>query len=409
MSSLTSVVDPVRVAVALSSTPRLAKELLTPAEWAARSLFEVLSTIPDARSRHGRRHPLRSLLALLVVGFCCGANQVKAAVIFGRERKLLRRRLGFTHKLAPSQSTYSRLFQGLDFEAFQKALSRWLHGLVALRCQHKDAVLAVDGKSLRATGHHVLHLFVHDLWWLLDLKQVGEKQNELSAFREQLDQLLNNYPFLSLLTFDALFAQRDLAQTLTADGRRGLFQIKDNQSETLARLERWFYALPKAKPHHQTTESQGDHIVTRSLWVVNAPHDVRQLWPQARQIIAVTSHSEKRRPQAKDRADELHLYLLTGPKGQRRLSPKHLARLIRKHWGIENRLHHVLDRTFREDEQRLRVGCGALLTAWLRRLAVGLLYNTTLRKFRGRSTPEKRHILCAAPLKALKLIMGRVR
>jgi len=394
-----------------AASERSAPERPTPAQQAQRSLIEVFSSLPDPRSRHGRRHPLNALLALLVVALCAGANHVKNAVIFGRERKSLRKRLGFTHRIAPSQSTYTRLFQRLELAAFQQALARWLRDLAAgwAERQTGPVAAAVDGKALRGSQHHLLHTFVQDLWLLLDLREVGEKQNEISAFRQQLAHMLERYPFISLFTFDALFAQHAIAKTLTAAGRRGLFQIKDNQRETLFRLERWFYALPKAEPDFETTDLNGDHIVTRQLWVACAPPDVRELWPEARQIVAVRSTSAKRRAQAADRGEELHLYLVTGPQGQRRLSPKRLAGLIRGHWGVENRLHHILDRTYEEDCQRPRVEGAALILAWLRRLSLGLLY----RRSRGRRgacfIPEKRHILCAHPFRAAKLVMGGAR
>ncbi len=417
MSPLTPVSDVAPAIAGLSSKMSITNSIacadddLTAAQWAQRSLFEVLDSLPDPRSRHGRRHRLGSLLSQLIVALCCGANHVKDAVIFGRERKGLRKRLGFTHRLAPSQSTYTRLFQRLDLDALQGALARWLHGLVARWADRrtKPVAVAVDGKALRGSQHHLLHMFVQDFWLLLDLREVGEKQNELSTFQQRLQHVLQTYPFISLLTFDALFAQHKIAQTLTAAGRRGLFQIKDNQHQTLFRLERWFHALPKAKPDFETTEPNGDHIVTRRLWAAAAPADVRELWPEARQVIAVHSHSEKRRPQATQRDDELHLYLLTGLQGQRRLSPKRLAGLIRGHWGIENRLHHILDRTFREDDQRPRVVGAALILAWLRRLSLGLLYRRSRRRRGACFIPEQRQILCAHPFQAVKLVMAGIR
>ncbi len=50
-----------------------------------------------------------------------------------------------------------------------------------------------------------------------------------------------------------------------------------------------------------------------------------------------------------------------------------LAQAIRSHWGVENRLHWVLDVAFREDDSRVRVGDGAQNFAVLRHLALNLL------------------------------------
>ena len=46
---------------------------------------------------------------------------------------------------------------------------------------------------------------------------------------------------------------------------------------------------------------------------------------------------------------------------------------FRSHWGIENRLHWVLDVSFGEDANRTRRGNGAENLSKIRRLARGLL------------------------------------
>ncbi len=54
-----------------------------------------------------------------------------------------------------------------------------------------------------------------------------------------------------------------------------------------------------------------------------------------------------------------------------------VAEAVRAHWGIENRLHWVLDIAFREDESRVRVGHAAQNLAILRRFALNLLRQET--------------------------------
>lgn len=126
--------------------------------------------------------------------------------------------------------------------------------------------------------------------------------------------------------------------------------------------------------------------------------------PHARQIVALRITSEPRRDEAKPRETEVHYYGVTGVPGQRRLSCKRLAKLIRNHWGIENRLHHVLDRTFREDDQRCRVGDGPLVLSLFRKVALAVLENHLPPRLARVSKPQARQTLSDRPRLAVRLV-----
>lgn len=56
-----------------------------------------------------------------------------------------------------------------------------------------------------------------------------------------------------------------------------------------------------------------------------------------------------------------------------KLDPEAFARAARGHWGIENRLHWVLDVVFRDDLARLRSGHGPENMAVVKHMALNLL------------------------------------
>ena len=55
------------------------------------------------------------------------------------------------------------------------------------------------------------------------------------------------------------------------------------------------------------------------------------------------------------------------------LTAKQAAEAVRGHWGIENRLHWVLDVVFAEDQSRLRKGHGAKNMAIVRHFAINMV------------------------------------
>src|SRR5580692_2010500 len=90
------------------------------------SLLQVLSQVPDPRSRHGRRHPLSAILALAVLAMLTGAKGYEGIAQFGRDHGVgLAHLLGFRRKKTPTKSTFSVIFRALDVVAFEGALSSW--------------------------------------------------------------------------------------------------------------------------------------------------------------------------------------------------------------------------------------------------------------------------------------------
>ena len=55
------------------------------------------------------------------------------------------------------------------------------------------------------------------------------------------------------------------------------------------------------------------------------------------------------------------------------VTPTRLAELIRGHWAIENRVHHVRDTTYDEDRSQVRTGQAPRVMATLRNIAIGII------------------------------------
>ncbi len=81
------------------------------------------------------------------------------------------------------------------------------------------------------------------------------------------------------------------------------------------------------------------------------------------------------------RTSEERYYLLSHP-----LSALAFGEAVRSHWGIENRVHWVLDVSFHEDQSRIRAGYAAQNFAVLRHIALNLLQHaeTKRRSIKGR-------------------------
>lgn len=85
-----------------------------------------------------------------------------------------------------------------------------------------------------------------------------------------------------------------------------------------------------------------------------------------------------------------------------------LADLIRGHWGVENRLHHVKDRTFHEDRHWLKNRAAANAMTFLRSITVSILNGLKIAGRPGRMhCPEKIEYMQGDWKRPLGLVCGR--
>jgi hypothetical protein len=216
----------------------------------AHSLVEAFADIPDPRKARGIRYPLPSLLALCVVAFICGRQNLTQVRRFGKAHPDLLEDLDFPRPWrSPSVPTLSRVLGAVSIAQLQQAMARWFVGLVdSERKRRRCAVAAVDGKASRSAGVHVLNVFLHDVQQVVWQAPVDAKENEISAFKQALDDLFAAYPFLQILTGDAMFAGEPLCSSLIEHGRHYIFQIKADQKHLYEKMDLIFAAKLANEP-----------------------------------------------------------------------------------------------------------------------------------------------------------------
>jgi hypothetical protein len=110
------------------------------------TLRAAFASVPDPRSRHGRRHPLPAILALAAAAMLSGARSLYAIAQWGRlQPPPVVAALGFTRERTPTVSTLHLVLRDLDAAAFETALGQWAQAQLG----DAAAVIAIDGKGLR--------------------------------------------------------------------------------------------------------------------------------------------------------------------------------------------------------------------------------------------------------------------
>ena len=271
----------------------------------------------------------------------------------------------------PAEATVRRVLARVDPDALDRVIGAWLAGQPPPTrpppAPHPRRAVAVDGKTLRGSGHHPnpqVHLLAamdHTSRAVLAQTDVDATTNEIARFRPLLDGLdLAD----TVVTADALHTQREHADWLvTAKHAAYLLIVKANQPTLHHQLRR----LPwRDIPVADHTRDRGHgRVETRRLQVTTvAGLD----FPHATQALRIT---RRVRPLASRRWRTVTVYAVTSLTAAQ-AHPARLADWIRGHWGIEA-LHHIRDTTFAEDASQVRTGNAPRAMASLRNLAIGIL------------------------------------
>jgi hypothetical protein len=217
------------------------------------SLLEVFADFPDKRRGHGLRHRQPFVLACSALAMLMGAGGYEG---FEEEcQKLTPRQLRALgcrpdpktgRYRAPSDTTFFRVLNGLDADAFDLRIGQWM---VAQEISILQS-LAVDGKCLRGSARtdgkalQLLSAVSHRLRLTVAQEPIQEKSNEIPALQPLLRKLPKGALEGTLITADALHCQQESARFITQElGGDYLFGLKGNQSGMLERAQS---KLPKS-------------------------------------------------------------------------------------------------------------------------------------------------------------------
>lgn len=331
---------------------------------------KVFRRLVDPRAANAS-HDLVELLFIALAAVLCGANGAADMAQFGRSKELLLRRVLRLQHGIPSHDTFSRVFRELDPKAFENAFRRFMVSFAAFNRLDLTGVIAIDGKALRgayergrrATPMQMVNVFAVEARMVLASAKAPGRNEALGAL-EVLGMLVLKH---RVVTADALHCNRPFAAMVLNRGGDYVLALKKNQSKLFAAVARRFARGGTRSSAERLELSTHDRREWRRATVIRdfalaATHD----FPG---IVAVARITSRRRLHGAPAAKPcIHYYLLS-----KHIAANKLLRIVRSHWGIENRLHWMLDVLFGEDGNRSRKDNAPENLAVLRRLAINVI------------------------------------
>lgn len=330
------------------------------------ALMEYLDEIDDPRQpSNGTLHDFREILVMAIAAALSDSDTVEDIAHWARMREpWLRRFLVLKHGV-PSEDTFLRVFRLLDPKQFEACFRRWVSGIVTAL----GGTIAVDGKTARGSGSggedalHMVSAFATDLGLVLGQEKVAGKSNEIMAIPELLSGL---HLKGCLVSIDAMGCQKLIADQIVAQGGDYLLTVKGNQAGLLRSIQDAFLDRKAEALRHEWVEQAHGRRVCQIASVLPAAGVVDPVaWTQCQVIGRIDS---VRQAGTKTADLEQRYYIAS-----RALAPDELARAVRSHWGIENRLHWVLDVTMGEDGSTVRKDNAPQNLSLLKKIVLNLI------------------------------------
>jgi predicted transposase YbfD/YdcC len=336
--------------------------------------MQAFSILPDPRTGPAQRHDLQEIIVMALSSVLCGADSwVDVAEWAGDNEDWLKKYLVLKNG-TPSHDTFGRVFRLLDAAVFEQCFRNWIVDIAGAA----KGVIALDGKTLcgsrdgKNTALHMVSAFATESGLCLGQEGTRGKGNEIMGIKTLLDTLSLKD---CIVTIDAIGCQTEIAEKIVARGGDYLLAVKENQGNLFEVVHEFFDEGQTrgfgntAVSYFETLEKDHGRIETRRyVWIDRLDWmepSIRNNWKN----LAGVGLVERQREIKGKISIERTLYI--GSRGI--TSAQALATAARGHWGIENRLHWVLDVTFREDECRVRVGHAPRNLSLLRKFALTLL------------------------------------
>lgn len=338
------------------------------------TLMETFTELQDPRTGPAQRHNLLEMIIMALCAVLCGADNWVDIAEWSEDNKMwLRQYLKLEHG-TPSHDTFGRVFRLLDADIFERCFRSWIAGIVGVI----EGVVALDGKTVRGskdgenTALHLVSAFATESGLCLGQEGTRGKGNEISGIKALLDTLMLKG---CIVTIDAIGCQTEIAEKIVEHGGDYLLAVKENQGNLCEALQEFFaegesrgFGSLKIDRYETIEKDHGRLETRRHMWVNDLTwldSSIRKNWKKLSGVGMVERTREVNGKISVERA----FYIGTCGIA----TAQTFAKAARSHWGVENKLHWVLDVTFREDACRVRLGHAPRNLSVVRKFAISLL------------------------------------
>ncbi len=339
-------------------------------------ILELALAVPDHRIDRKKLHLSVDIVFITLAAVICGAETWDDIVRFGESKKEFLQGILLLPEGIPSHDTFNRFFAGLKPGEFEKLFLSWVNEL----CETIDGVVAIDGKTIRGSRKkgpksaiHIVSAFACANNLILGQVKTDQKSNEITAIPELLKALDIEG---CTVTIDAMGCQTKIAKSIIDKGANYLLAVKENQKELHANIKDTFRCVAKENLISHTDLDMGHgRIETRKCTVTSDLSELTKsgIWVNLKTLVKIESIRHNKTTGIE--STEIRYYISSEAP-----NPERINNMVRSHWGIENKVHWLLDVAFNEDKSRKRDGNAAENYSTVLRIALNLIKAETTTK-----------------------------
>lgn len=327
------------------------------------------SGMKDPRIDRRKLHSMDDIIFISIASVLSGAETWNDMEMYGKQKIDWLSNILSLQNGIPTHDTFNRFFAALEPSEFETRFMKWVQSI----SQHiQGEVVSIDGKTMRGSkgqdcksATHIVSAWASDNEAILGQIKVDQKSNEITAIPELLDALLLQG---CVVTIDAMGCQTKIAEKILEKEADYVLAVKDNQKELHSNIKDSFRFLKAAAEYTAPTEYDHGRIENRKCTIVSDLTMVEDKgnWPGIQSLVKIDS---ERTFKATGKIETETRFYISSIKDD----AQKIGKSIRKHWGIENKVHWILDVAFNEDSSRKRIGTAAQNYSVLNRIALNLL------------------------------------
>lgn len=342
------------------------------------SLFSCMKDIPDPRKPYNQRHRFLDVVIIAVLAVLCGMDTWYEIHDWALARQMWLETFLELPGGTPSHDTFNRIFQMMDPEKFHEAFLRWTQELVPFL----EGVVSLDGKTMRrsrgsasCTCYKCMVIGKRSCSWTV---ACGRKNKRNQSHTRTAGIVVSERMHCNHRCHGD--TERNCKKIKKKEAEY-LLQVKGNQPELLEDISEYFQKevfsrdkkeLEKENRYYRSECFEHGRIEIREYYTEKEVEWLKERHPEWEGMegtgACISTVTEKGKTTI---SVSYSIYSM------REITAKDYGESKRKHWGIENGLHWVLDIGFREDESRMRSGNAAENMNVVRQIGLNLLKQET--------------------------------